>query len=208
MIDNYVLPDAYLLSESGPDFDFCVWQPSEKLAVLGRGDKTDASLIIKNIEKDNIKVVQRPSGGHAVFLSEKMLAFSIVSRVEPLPKSKDFFSFGNSIIIRALESLGVTGLSCEGISDIAISQKKIAGTAIYRNKALVFFHAIINVEEKSSIFDRYLNYPEKAPEYRYSRRHSDFISSLRQMGYVIGVKQLMEMLNFVGNNSISSNNVT
>lgn len=208
MTDKYILPDAYLLSESGPDFDFCVWRPSERLAILGRGDKADTSLIIKNIEKDNIKVVQRPSGGHAVFLSEKMLAFSIVSRIEPLPKSKDFFSFGNGIIIRALESLGVTGLSCEGISDIAISQKKIAGTAIYRNKALVFFHAIINVEEKCNIFDRYLNYPEKTPEYRNSRKHSDFISSLRQAGYVIGVKQLMEMLNYFGNTSFFSINVT
>lgn len=208
MTDNYILPDAYLLSESGPDYDFCVWQPSEKLAILGRGDKADTSLIIKNIAKDNIKVIQRPSGGHAVFLSEKMLAFSIVSRVVPLPKSNAFFYFANSIIIRALESLGVTGLSREGISDIAISKKKITGTAIYRNKGLVFFHAIINVEEKSTVFDRYLKYPEKAPEYRNSRRHSDFISSLKELNFVITIKQMIEMLNFIGNKSISSINVT
>lgn len=195
MIETYNLPDAEMFQEKGPSFEIRSWQPDRELIVLGNSDKIDTSVFLEKVTADNISIMKRPTGGHAVFLSPKMFSVSMVWREKPLPGSKDFFAHGNEIIMKALQELGVKDLSLEGISDIAVKNKKIVGTAIYRNSHLVFYQAILNLGEKPKRIGKYLKYPRKTPDYRNDRPHSEFVTSLWQEGYLLEISEIRKQIN-------------
>jgi len=77
-----------------------------------------------------------------------------------------------------------------GISDIAISGKKILGSAIYRSKDALLYHAVLNLGEPATTFERYLRHPSKEPDYRLGRSHSEFVTSLKEKGYNQSYHQL------------------
>ena len=48
-----------------------------------------------------------------------------------------------------------------GISDIAIDDLKILGSALYQNKDVVFYHAVLNVGESTNLMESILNIPQE-----------------------------------------------
>ena len=70
-----------------------------------------------------------------------------------------------------------------GISDITMAGKKILGSSIYRSKEALLYHAVLNLGEPASTFERYLKHPTKEPDYRQGRSHSEFVTSLKEIGY-------------------------
>lgn len=89
----------------------------------------------------------------------------------------------NKAVCDAFERIGVGGLAHRGISDIALGEKKIAGTALYRNRDVVFYHAVINVSGEVELISRYLKQPPREPDYRGGRSHRDFVTSLVEAGF-------------------------
>lgn len=70
------------------------------------------------------------------------------------------------LIIKSIETDGVTGLDIERISDIAIDGKKILGSSMYKRKDTLFYHAVLNFAVPASLIERYLRHPFKEPDYR------------------------------------------
>lgn len=191
---EYSLMDAGLIGDLNSEYNFLIWIPEETAAVIGRGNDPEKSLLFENVVRDSLPVYKRPTGGEAVIISPNTLAISIVDNRQPQMQSKQYFEKYNSIIIAVLESLGVKGLSREGISDIALNNKKILGCSIYRNKQQVFYHAVLNIDEKPEILMKYLRYPKKTPDYRSGRNHDEFVTSLRREGFDFPVDQIKEAL--------------
>jgi lipoate---protein ligase len=162
-----------------------VWTPSELMVVIGKGSHADLELNLEAIDADAVPVVRRASGGCAVVLSPQMLVVSFAVYTAEQLKSGDYFGLFNRTIIRTFERLGIQGLTHQGISDIALNGRKVAGTAIYRNRELVFYHAILNLAGDSAMIEKYLRYPPRAPEYRQGRSHRDFVTSFHDQGHEI-----------------------
>jgi lipoate-protein ligase A len=101
-----------------------------------------------------------------------------------------YFSLYNGKIIAALRNLGVDDLFQKGISDICIHNKKIAGSSIYRTKDALLFHSVLNVSEPVITIEKYLKYPAREPDYRESRPHRDFVTSLHHEGYRLEAGQI------------------
>jgi lipoate-protein ligase A len=184
-ISPYDLPDAVLLEASGVPLQCLVWQPRRVMVVIGKGSDPALEINIEAALADSILVLRRGTGGCAVVLSPEMLVASFVVRQEKQLPSKAYFGLFNSLIIGALAQQGIAGLELKGTSDIAVNGRKIAGTAIYRNRNLVFFHAIINVSGGTEVMERYLKIPPRMPDYRGGRSHSDFVTSLAEQGYAL-----------------------
>ena len=184
-ISNYDLPDAAFTDSAGRGNECLVWQPPRTMVVIGKGSAPALEVYLNNAEQDHIPVLRRATGGCAVVLSPEMLVASFVVRTEDQLPSKEYFKSFLQIIIRALEAQDVQGLSHKGISDIALGERKIAGTAIYRNRQLVFFHAILNVGGSTDPMERYLKHPQRTPDYREERPHRKFVTSLREHGYAL-----------------------
>jgi len=192
--NNYLLPDSDLLNETGESFRVMIWEPDHRCIILGQGNTIDASVNKENAEVDNIPVYQRPSGGETVVLSPLTLVISVKKKEEALISPKVFFRMYNEKIIRVLQLLGVKELGQKGISDICIGEKKILGSSIYRNKAFVLYHAVLNRAEPAEMFERYLKHPLREPDYRKGRKHSDFVTSLEKEGYSFSSQHLREQL--------------
>jgi lipoate-protein ligase A len=119
-----------------------------------------------------------------------MLVISIVIKQTDFKNGKSIFKDYNSKIISALESLGIQNLGFKGISDIAINDLKILGSAIYQNKLVVFYHAVLNVSESTALIEKYLKQPKRQPEYRKNRNHKDFVTSIANEKYNISINDL------------------
>jgi lipoate-protein ligase A len=154
--------------------------------VIGKGSAPALEVYLNNAEQDHIPILRRATGGCAVVLSpEEMVVASFTVRTEDQLPSKEYFRLFLRIIIHALEAQGIQELSHKGISDIALGDRKVAGTAIYRNRQLVFFHAVINTGGSTDPMQRYLKHPQRTPDYRAERPHRKFVTSLREHGYTL-----------------------
>lgn len=194
IINKYDLPDNRLLMNDQATYRFTTWIPSFLCIVLGHGNNVDASLYTENILEDNIPVYKRPSGGEAVLLSPQMIVVSILKRGDAFRSPRFYFDTYNEKILDALHGLDINNLKTEGISDICIQDKKILGASIYRNKDLVFYHAVLNVAESGILMDHYLKHPQREPAYRKGREHGEFVTSLSQEGYEIDLEQIRQSI--------------
>lgn len=170
------------------------WIPDKVYVVLGISNNPEEALILKNILENNIPVYKRPSGGEAVLLTPNTLVISAIALYENLKSPKEFFRLFNNKIISGLNSIGIENVYDKGISDIAIKDKKILGSAIYRSKDKIFYQAVLNVSENPQLFDKYIQHPKKEPDYRNGRTHSDFVTSLNAEGYIVDTVSVIQAL--------------
>jgi len=190
----YDFPDRELLDADGVAYRCLVWQPAAVCVVIGRGNSPAASVFLDQAAADGVAVAQRPSGGEAVVLSPRTLAVSAVHCTGEQLASRRYFELYNGAVIRALEQLGVTGLARRGISDVALGDRKILGSSIYRNRQRVLYHAVLNVAESPELLERYLRPPARQPDYRRARPHRDFVTSLAAAGYAVSMAALQDAL--------------
>lgn len=186
---EYNLPDL-IIKNGQANRKLFVWQPDSTYIILGRSNKAEKSLKADLVKNDNIKVLQRPSGGETVILSPKMLVIATLIPILQGVSSREYFIACNDVIIKTLESLGVNNLSTKGISDISIGSKKILGSAIFRSSESVFYHAVLNVKEDTNLISKYINHPDREPDYRLGRSHDEFVTSLWKENHPIEISQL------------------
>jgi lipoate-protein ligase A len=190
---DYNLPDQLLLNKGKSGIQ--VWKPDKIYVILGQRDNINDAIEHEPSMNDGVIVMQRPSGGHSVVLTPKMIVVSMISSQYSLSLIKSFFHDCNMIIINSLEAQGVHGLSIKGISDIVLNGRKIVGSSMYKGKDFLFFHAVVNVAESVETISKYLKHPMTEPEYRKGRNHLEFITSLAAENYQIDEKKLISSLN-------------
>ncbi len=149
---------------------------------------------METVLQDGITVVKRPSGGETVILTPNTLVIAISFTTETLKNPKEYFYKINDSIIAVLAQQGIQNLLQKGISDIAIGEKKILGSSIYRRPNRVFYHAVLNVAEDIANIAKYIRHPAKEPDYRKGRPHGEFVTSIHAEGYPLPVESLMPSL--------------
>ena len=189
-VRKYDLPDSYLYENNIDTPLIKVWIPENMCIVLGRSNNLTDSLFIENINNNKIPVYKRPSGGETVLLTPKTLIVSIVMNQSGFNGGKIYFKMINNKIIDSLNSLGINNLHNRGISDIAINDVKILGSALYQNKDVVFYHAVLNVSESIGLIEKYIKHPNREPDYRKNRSHQDFVTSLAKENYSIDIDEI------------------
>ena len=190
----YDLPDAELMKLSAEAARCCVFVPARTMVVIGKGSDPALELRQENIAADGVPVLRRGTGGCAVVLTAQMLAVSFAVQRTPQLKSSEYFRLFNAVIIAALKKNGVPHLEHAGTSDIALNGRKLAGTAIYRNRELVFYHAIINLASDTELIVRYLKHPPRVPAYRAGRSHAEFVTSLAEAGFTVRLSRFEQDL--------------
>jgi len=198
-IPPYSLPDQTLIDPDATTNAFLVWQPAETVIVLGQSNQAETAVHADLADRDGVPVHKRQSGGQTVILTPRTLVISVRLLSEKPDNPKVYFKRINSLIINALANLGIRNLVEKGISDIAIGEKKILGSSIYRKRNMVFYHAVLNIFETPEFIGRYLKHPVREPDYRIGRKHEDFVTSVHLAGYPLAVetirKALTDMLN-------------
>ena len=141
---------------------------------------------------DGVPVLRRRGGGGTVVLSPGQVVLALVTEVSAAFQNLAYFRTINNWFRLALGSLGIPGVEDRGISDLAIGDKKILGTSLYRRRKILFYQASLLVDNDLSLFDRYLEYPSKVPDYRRGRDHRGFCTNLRREGYPHALAEVLE----------------
>ena len=169
------------LSDGAPVFR--VYEPRDVCAVLGAAGLPEKDLLLDNLRQDGVPWRFRRGGGGTVVLSPGQVVLALVTRVDSPFRNREYAGQINRWIIEALLDLGIRGVEPRGISDLAIGEKKILGTSIYRTRLVLFYQASLLVSNDIALFTRYLASPLHEPDYRCGRSHEDFCTTLRRQGY-------------------------
>ena len=161
-----------------------VYEWTDVSVVIGRGGKQDLELELKNITSDEITLYKRPGGGCSVVLDPGNLIVSVALPIPGLAGIKSAFSAVSQWLITALAHCGVPDVQQLGVSDLAIGNRKIGGSCVYRTKGLLYYSTTLLVDHDPELVDKYLKHPPREPDYRIGRDHRQFMVSLKELGLV------------------------
>ena len=158
-----------------------VYDLADVSVVIGRGGHQDLELNTARIAADGVTLFKRAGGGCSVVLDPGNLIISVAAPVPGIGGIKSSFAAISDWLITALAACGVPGVRQRGISDLAIGEKKIGGSCMYRTRDLVYYSTTLLLEPDLDLVSRYLLHPPREPDYRAGRSHRYFMGSLKAM---------------------------
>ncbi len=156
-----------------------------KAVVAGQGSNLSEEIRLPFCREDKIPVYRRMGGGCSVFLDPGNLIVSIAFPAQGFSGIQSLFNQCNDLLIRGFNSMGLTGLYQDGISDLVLDNRKVGGASFYRTKGFGYYSAAILVSPDLSLMEKYLHHPPRQPAYRRNRPHSKFVTRLDS--YIQGV---------------------
>jgi lipoate-protein ligase A len=164
--------------------------------VLGAGRRAEEDVLEAQAAADGVPVLRRRGGGGTVVLSPRQAVLALVTEVSSPFRNREYFQAINGWVREALAELGVPAglIQDRGISDLAMEERKILGTSLYRRRRILFYQGSLLVDNDLALFDLYLRFPSRVPDYRRGRGHGEFCTTLARQGYAVPVGRVMESL--------------
>lgn len=179
-----------------------VYRFDHTAVVIGRGGHQDLELHIQNIADDEVPLYKRPGGGCSVVLDPGNVIVSLVLPLPGIGHIKSAFGAISAWLIAALAACGVEDVVQRGVSDLAIADRKIGGSCVYRTRGLLYYSTTLLVEQNVPLVGRYLQHPPREPAYRKGRPHGQFMGSLVDLCGIHLNDQFLERLNYNLNNRL------
>ncbi len=146
--------EQYIFDEMPKDKEyFMLWQ-NDNAIIVGKHQNTIAEINQDFVNKNNISVVRRLSGGGAVYHDMGNLNFTFIVNDNNINKF-DFNVFCRPII-KALEKIGVNS-QLNGRNDITINGKKFSGNSQYIKKNRIMHHGTLLYNSNLSVISKALN---------------------------------------------------
>ena len=173
-IDNLVLE-----KHSRPLF-ITTWVPDNRVVILGSGNKSDREVNTKFCQREGIPILKRSGGGGTVVLYPGCVIIGVGTWVRnPFGNDRYFRILNEGVVSSLVEGMGEDiGFGLNGISDITLGEKKVAGTSMFRSKNYLLYQASLIVDIDCELIERTLQYPSREPSYRAGRSHSDFVTGI------------------------------
>jgi len=146
--------------------------------VLGRGSRPEAELHLDACRHDRIPILRRRGGGCSVLLDPGNLVVAVALPLPGLGQIRRAVDRLTDGLIAGLAQLGCPDLRREGISDLAMGDRKVAGSCVYRRRGLLFYSATVLTDPDIDAMERYLRHPPREPAYRRGRPHREFVRAL------------------------------
>ena len=162
--------------------------------VLGAAGAAAAEVDQAAARAAGVPVHRRRGGGGTVLLTPGQAVVALVTEVDHPYRNRAYAHTINDWLIAALRRCGVQGVAQRGISDLAIADRKIAGSSVFRRRRVLFFQASLLVSNDPAEFERYLALPARVPAYRRGRGHREFCTTLAAAGYPLAAAQVCAAL--------------
>ena len=147
-----------------------------------------------NCKTENVPVLERRGGGGTVVLSTGMCILIVVGFRDGRHALPIFDSIHRSMI-SLLELCGIKNLKQQGTSDITINDHKILGSSLYLGSKpqLYYYQSCLMVSSDIELLNRYLKHPPREPDYRKSRGHDSFCTTLHKAGFCVPVETISSL---------------
>lgn len=132
-----------------------LWQ-NDNTIVVGKNQNTISEIKVLEVEKDNLKVIRRNSGGGTVFHDLGNLCFSVIVDNDQNLSINDAFKKYLEPIVNLLKNLGLN-VALKGRNDLVIEDKKISGNAQWQTKDKILSHGTILFNTDLTKLQKYLN---------------------------------------------------
>ena len=160
------------------------WESPVPFVVVGYANKVETEVNVAACEARKIPVLRRCSGGGTVVQGPGCLNYSLV-----LPITKDgplhsiavanqFIMRRNRAAIYSALRASHSAIAVRGHTDLAIGEKKFSGNSQRRRKHFLLFHGTFLLNFDLALIGDLLQMPSKEPDYRESRKHSDFLTNI------------------------------
>lgn len=132
--------EEYALRNFTSQSDYLLFYINEPSIIIGRNQNTLEEINHDYIDKNNIHVVRRVSGGGAVYHDFGNLNFSFITNHD-VTRFSNFKKFTEPVI-SALSKIGVEA-ELKGRNDILVNDKKISGTAQFSTGKRMISHGTL-----------------------------------------------------------------
>lgn len=191
--ENLALDEALLLAaeDSTAGEVLRLWELSTLAVVLGSGGSVAIDVNAAACEADGVPILRRASGGGTVLLGPGCLCFSVVLGYDHAAGLADIRASNRYVLARVLNALRpvLPDGSAEGTSDLAVNRMKFSGNAQQRKRQFFLHHGTLLCGFDLPLVAKYLNPPERQPDYRADRPHAAFVTNLP-----ITVTEAMQLL--------------
>ena len=167
-----------------------IW-PQKPHVVMGAGGKTQTEVYEQALRAEEVPLYKRRGGGGTVLLGRETLVVTVHAGVKHLFNNLTYFRAINHALIDLFRCWKPLEYRQRGISDIAVGDRKLVGSSIFRRRQYLLYQASILVDLDLERMQRLLQNPPRQPEYRHNRSHQSFLTCLRQLGIDQPVPQLI-----------------
>ncbi|EGC0089466.1 lipoate--protein ligase [Listeria monocytogenes] len=132
--------EEFILKELNLDEPVLLFYINKPSIIIGRNQNTVEEIDTEYVEKNDVIVVRRLSGGGAVYHDEGNLNFSFITEDD----GESFHNFAKFTqpIVEALKRLGVNA-ELKGRNDLLIDGFKVSGNAQFATKGKMFSHGTL-----------------------------------------------------------------
>ncbi|KIL47346.1 lipoate--protein ligase [Jeotgalibacillus campisalis] len=172
--------EEYALKNLDINQDFLLFYINEPSIIIGKNQNTIEEINTDYVEKNNIRVVRRLSGGGAVYHDLGNLNFSFITKDD----GDSFHNFRKFTepVVEALHQIGVPA-ELKGRNDLLVGERKISGNAQFSTKGRMFSHGTL-------MFDSEIDHVVSALKVRKDKIESKGIKSIRSR--VANISEFME----------------
>lgn len=157
-----------------------LWEMPQVVVVVGRSSLVAQEVHLDACQADGVPIRRRVSGGAAIVAGPGCLMYSAVLRYagrDCLPAIDQVHAQVLGIVQRCLSRL-VPGLQHQGISDLALGDRKCSGNSVRCKRDFLLYHGTLLYAFDLPLLDRYLATAPRQPAYRAGRAHSQFVINL------------------------------
>ncbi|MCE9565386.1 MAG: lipoate--protein ligase family protein [Planctomycetes bacterium] len=180
--ENLALDEALLLAAEEADAGevLRLWELPSLAVIVGSGGSVEIDVNSTACEAARIPILRRASGGGTVLLGPGCLCFSLVIACDRLAGLNEIPASNRYVLGRILKALRsvVPEAIVEGTSDLAVNGRKFSGNAQQRKRRHFLHHGTLLCGSDLGLVPTYLNAPERQPEYRRDRPHTEFVMNL------------------------------
>lgn len=134
-----------------------IWQNQPSI-IIGKHQNTLAEINYSFLEKNNIPIIRRISGGGTVYHDLNNINYSVIETVERKDRLIDFERFLKPVV-DFLRSLGIQA-NFGGINNLFINNMKISGSSAHVFKKRVLHHGTILFNSNLEFLNRAIHPPQ------------------------------------------------